>query len=334
MVKNDAILRLEKLLSEGKINESEFEELKKAILSDEPIAHEGSSEGLFTAEGVNLVKFKTSDSCDVKIMGREGNKIEIIEGKELFRIHKENGVAEIVSVERDDGTMGSAGILHFLENHFLKGERVSVVVPQEINVDISVVSGDIFVSDIQGDVSAKSISGDIRLENITGNANAVSMSGDITLSKFEGTLHTEAKSGDIKLSYSKLSGTLKTYSGDVSVKGGEISADITVYSGDISIQNVNIDKYLSVKSNFGDVNLKIDESDFRIQGETTFGEIYLNFKGTVYRAENEALFAMEKGSPASFKREKLFHGSKLVLGRGSIPVKAKTKKGDISINII
>jgi DUF4097 and DUF4098 domain-containing protein YvlB len=334
MVKNDAILRLEKLLSEGKISESEFEELKKAILADEPITEKGSSERLLMAEGVNLVKFKTSNSCDVKIVGREGNSIEIIEGKELFRIHRENGVAEIVSVERDDGTMSSAGILHFLENHFLKGKRVSVVVPQKINVEIGVVSGDIFVSGIQGNVSVKSISGDIRLENITGSANAVSISGDIALSKFDGSLHTEAKSGDIKLSYSKLSGTLKTYSGDVSVKGGEISADVTVYSGDISIQNVNINKYLSVKSNFGDVNLKIDKNDFRIEGETDLGEIYLNFKGNVYNVEDGELFAAEKDSPANFTREKLSHGSRVIFGSGSIPVKIKTKKGDISINII
>jgi DUF4097 and DUF4098 domain-containing protein YvlB len=87
---------------------------------------------------------------------------------------------------------------------------------------ISSVSGDVDVSSVAGDLTAKSVSGNVMVRNITGAVRATSVSGNVNVGEINGTATAKSTSGNVEVEILQLSGTqdmdFGSVSGNVRVK--------------------------------------------------------------------------------------------------------------------
>lgn len=112
--------------------------------------------------------------------------------------------------------------------------RFEVKVPRSIAYkfnSFSSVSGDVSITGVTGDLTAKTVSGDTTVNNINGTVNATSVSGDVRVGKVEGTVSAKSTSGDVEVEILSLEGSagsmeFSSVSGDVLVKlPGNLDAD-------------------------------------------------------------------------------------------------------------
>ena len=112
--------------------------------------------------------------------------------------------------------------------------RFEVKVPRSIAYkfnSFSSVSGDVSVTGVTGDLTARTVSGDTTVNNVNGSVNATSVSGDVHVGKVEGTVSAKSTSGDVEVEILSLEGSagsmeFSSVSGDVLVKlPGNLDAD-------------------------------------------------------------------------------------------------------------
>jgi hypothetical protein len=118
-----------------------------------------------------------------------------------------------------------------------------VQVPRSIKYQfekLSSASGDIRVSDVTGDLNAKSASGDVTVRNATGSINASSASGDVKVRDAVGIVNARSASGDVEVEIVRLEGSgnmeFKSASGDVTVQAPanlDANVDMSTFSGSI-----------------------------------------------------------------------------------------------------
>jgi lia operon protein LiaG len=144
-----------------------------------------------------------------------------------------------------------------LKGIFEKKPSVSIdfeiYTPSEVELEISSVSGDIFVDDIIGDVLVDVVSGDVEISEIGADVSIDIVSGDLILENIAGDLDIDAVSGDA----------------DVRSIGGDLHVDVT--SGDITGDDVIGD--LTVDGTSGDVTFREVHGDVHI--DVTSGDIYV-----------------------------------------------------------
>lgn len=96
----------------------------------------------------------------------------------------------------------------------------------------SSVSGDVSVTGVTGDLSAKTVSGETTVNNVSGSVNASSVSGDVHVGKVEGIVSAKSTSGDVEVEILSLEGAansmeFSSISGDVLVRlPGNLDADV------------------------------------------------------------------------------------------------------------
>lgn len=217
------------------------------------------------------------------------------------------------------------------------GSDLVVQVPRNSRVDVSVVSTDTEVGDIQGGLRVHTVSGDLTVDHVAQTADLTSVSGDVVLHHAAGRLSANTVSGDITLSDGRGSMKLHSVSGDITCHRVSGDFDVQTISGDISADEANY-KQVSGNSVSGDVTF-----DGRMQpgGSSDFdsvsGTIRLRFKGGV-----DARFDLDAGSgsirnnisndkPVS---SKYTHEETLrfIKGSGKGEVTASTRSGDIVIS--
>jgi DUF4097 and DUF4098 domain-containing protein YvlB len=173
-------------------------------------------------EDANRIKIKTK---------RSGNLVEITVDYDNHNIFKHRDMDAMVDFE--------------------------VKVPANCNLDISNVSGDILINNINAEVKTENVSGNIfvkrtkgvlNMDNVSGDVNVNDhqgklilqiVSGDAILTGIDGTIDTEGVSGDIKIENAK-SSRLKaeTVSGDLKFNG-EFTGNAVVTFDSVS-GNINL----------------------------------------------------------------------------------------------
>ncbi|MBS1788359.1 MAG: DUF4097 family beta strand repeat protein [Acidobacteria bacterium] len=116
--------------------------------------------------------------------------------------------------------------------------RFEVKVPRNISYkfnSFSSVSGNVNVTGVTGELTAKSVSGDTTVNNVNGTVNATSVSGEVHVGKVEGTVSAKSTSGDVEVEIISLEGAgsmeFASVSGDVSVKlPGNLDAEVKLSS--------------------------------------------------------------------------------------------------------
>ncbi|MCU0493435.1 MAG: DUF4097 domain-containing protein, partial [Chloroflexaceae bacterium] len=128
-----------------------------------------------------------------------------------------------------------------------------IQVPSGVQLDVSLVSGEVIANDINANGRVGTVSGDIRVDNAQGNLTFDSTSGQVSLSNLQGELTVNTISGDIDL-----------------VQGAVQKVTVTTTSGGVDLDGVR--GPVEVESVSGDVQLQ-DASNAQLDIETTSGEV-------------------------------------------------------------
>lgn len=205
-------------------------------------------------ENIRYLKIK-GDFCEVSVEVSDTESLsysaimeQLKSGSGLrVRNQEKDGVLK-VWVEKPLATIGNvAGKLRFTvpPNTRIKVESetgdiyIDGVAGEKVKVRTN--SGDIFLSKLNTEISAKSVSGDIEINGQIGEAKVKSASGDVQIRKLKGDLKAITTSGDINLN--ELKGRLRLEAGSGEIKGSGIlvtgHSNVETYSGNVKFRMNN-----------------------------------------------------------------------------------------------
>lgn len=139
-----------------------------------------------------------------------------------------------------------------------------IVAPNGIALDIDDGSGDLMISEWEGDVEIDDGSGELELTNIVGDIYIDDGSGDIMVTDGAGEIDLEDGSGDIDISQ---------WQGPVFVDDGSGDIEISQVAGNVSVEDGS--GGMSIEDIDGDVRIEEDGSGgidvYRVTGDLTIG---------------------------------------------------------------
>lgn len=159
-------------------------------------------------------------------------------------------------------------------------------------IDVETTSGDIHITElngetkiestsgyqtlgtITGDTQLKTTSGDIRVTEIAGTANVECSSGNVTADSLSGSTQVSTSSGDVDIHYLEGDLQLSTTAGYANVLEGSGERTVSTSSGDITIKGT--DGNFQVNTLSGNVLISLQNASGNIK--TTSGEIFLELE--------------------------------------------------------
>jgi DUF4097 and DUF4098 domain-containing protein YvlB len=234
-------------------------------------------------------------SGDIHVEGTSGGKITI---EAVKRVHGSGNAHLLDEVEIDISHMGDRVRIETRyphqrnrrgdHNHDHGGGGVSVEyrvkVPASTEVEVDSVSGNVFVTGIEGETSVESVSGDVQVADTPSLVQATSVSGDVDVerARSEDDLEIASVSGDVRLD------DVQAEELDVSSVSGDIRMDaVACEEGEFDSVSGNIHytgriakggRY-EFKSHSGDVIITIgDDIGFELEASTFSGEIQSAFE--------------------------------------------------------
>lgn len=156
---------------------------------------------------------------------------------------------------------------------------VYVIVPEDLNVNVTDGSGFAEVGNISGDVVIDDGSGDLKLENLIGEVKITDGSGDMSITDLNNLKSIDDGSGSINIKNS--GGMLKVIDGSGDLEVSQYKGDITIDdgSGDMDISEVN--GSVEVKDGSGDITINGVEQNVNIIDDGS-GDLHINqVKGSV-----------------------------------------------------
>lgn len=179
----------------------------------------------------------TNISGDIVVTGYDGNVI-VVNGQKTGRDR------EIVQID-DQSTANSIDVrVKYPENCNCDASvKFEVKVPRSIRYrfdSVSTVSGSVAVSDVTGDLRARSVSGEVTVKSVNGKTNASSVSGRVIVDEAAGSVSAKSTSGEVRVVITRLQGTeameFASVSGSVNVKlpaSLDATVEMSVLSGDL-----------------------------------------------------------------------------------------------------
>jgi len=149
--------------------------------------------------------------------------------------------------------------------------RLVVRVPSQFGVYIETAKGGIVISDLGGDVEARTEWGGVTLDSVKGDVMAETGAGGITMNNVDGSM--ELKTGRGGITFNTVNGDVKaeTGAGGITVNKGEGSMEVKTGAGGITFNTVNGDVNaetgaggITVNSGAGSVEVKADRGDIAI----------------------------------------------------------------------
>jgi hypothetical protein len=130
--------------------------------------------------------------------------------------------------------------------------ELEVSLPSDILAEAGVVSGDLLVEGVRGDLTLRSVSGSIAAEETEGQLSVNTTSGDVDLEDHRGGLTVETVSGDVRADGALDSPRVESVSGDVELEGVSGSVDLRSISGELSARG-DEEASITIESTSGDV---------------------------------------------------------------------------------
>jgi len=183
---------------------------------------------------------------------------------------------------------------------------LDIMVPEQYDLEIETMGGDIRISNVEGEFSGKTMGGELELDGLKGEVNLTTMGGEITLtnSELDGKLKTMG--GDIRFENVKGNVDASTMGGEIhyrnvtigsgkeevkiSTMGGEIFVDKAVHGanvhtmgGDIYIRKA--EKYVKATTMGGEID--IDELDGWVKASTMGGDVTVKMVGDPDEGERD-----------------------------------------------
>ena len=179
-----------------------------------------------------------------------------------------------VNIER--GSLKSEhGSISFLPQPGLSlsdNNKYEIRIPKEINIRLDLYGGDLNISNISGDIYVTKLSGHIRMKDIIGTSNISTGEGSLELINISGNCSGKVLEGNIEVQKSDGDFTLNTGSGNISINNSKGNVDLKTYVGDCTLQNLN-GKIINTSTKGGNIYIKsitADSSYFK----TLAGDIY------------------------------------------------------------
>lgn len=175
-----------------------------------------------------------------------------------------------------------------------------IALPPGAAAEARLVSGDIEVSDVAGDLALTTVSGGLATDDTRGSMTLSTTSGDLEVRDHSGPVSAESVSGDVRLEGDLTSPAVKTVSGEARVDGAGGRAELTSISGGLSVAGAGLEA-LTVESTSGDIEARVglaggstsrisnisgdvrvrleEPVDLRLEATTSSGEIDSEFDG-------------------------------------------------------
>ena len=219
-------------------------------------------------------------SGDITVGGGSGREVilEIVK-----RASRRNNRTSLSAVEIDIDARSSRIEVRTRYPRNTRRTRISVsydvTVPRDTRVFLRSVSGDIVLSNIDGEARIETVSGEVVVRRVTQLVRAKSVSGGVTLADIatDDQLEAATVSGDLEAH--DISGRrlrLNTVSGDIDLRGVAFSrTDIDTVSGDIEFEgDLAVDGRYSFNAHSGDVRLILsDEVGFELEASSFSGSV-------------------------------------------------------------
>jgi DUF4097 and DUF4098 domain-containing protein YvlB len=152
------------------------------------------------------------------------------------------------------------------------GPTVDIIVytPSKSNAAISSGTGDVMVTDIDGNVEARVGNGSLTNRNGSGSTRLSSAAGDVTVNEFSGTVFANLISGNIYLNSVAGETRLRVTAGDALLDGlsGDVLAQIM--SGNITFRANSVHRVVDLEATVGDIRAII----------ATAAGLHLNLEGS------------------------------------------------------
>lgn len=182
----------------------------------------------------------------VEVKGELGDKVE-----ELILERNGDKVLVKVKVPRNNSNNISSDLV--------------IRVPEASSIDVSTVSADITIEDVEGEQSLHTVSGDVATQSFGSDVSAQSVSGDVDVTGNGEDAETQAN----------------TVSGDVTVTNLSGSVAAEVVSGDIQVSDGSFER-VSLNSVNGELDFQAAlRSAGRLTAESVNGEVDIQFEGSV-----------------------------------------------------
>jgi hypothetical protein len=231
-----------------------------------------------------------------------------------------------------------------------------LTVPKNTRIAFATASGDLEISELSDEISARSASGDVSVENSSGGINVSTASGDLAFQDISGEIKINTASGDIEIrSFSgdasintasgrirgrDVDGTLSAHSasGDVSISDSRGVFAINSASGDLDMTDIAIEGESTFSSASGDVIIELaDSAVYDLTLTSASGRAILNYGGAPLTASFEFTARAGRGrivAPFRFDREEqffqggqLYERKTLVQGRNNPKITIATASG-------
>lgn len=212
----------------------------------------------FAAEKVVV----TGVADHVELVGWNRDEVEVQVVKHAFGW---NGAAAEDALDQLDVAMSRRGDTLVIEVRRPLGTVIGrapyadlrLALPAEVSAEAHVVSGDIAVEAVRGDLTLVTVSGNVTVEDTRGAIAVSTTSGDLEVRDHAGALSAESVSGDVRLEGDLASPEVRTVSGDARLDGASGSVVMSTISGDLSVAGASLTG-LSVESTSGDVEARVD----------------------------------------------------------------------------
>lgn len=210
-------------------------------------------------------------------------------------------------------------------------------VPKKSSVDISVVSTETRVNDVQGGVEVSGVSGDVTVRNARNRLDVTTVSGEVEVRDAKGRIELKSVSGDID-AYD-LDGDIEMHSvsGNVLARNAGDELDLESVSGDIELSRSSY-KLLTGHTISGDADVAGEMIEGgRLEFDSVSGSVRVRFDKDV-----DARFDLETGSgtirnrvtsdrpvKSKYVRDETL---RFVKGEGKGEVNITTRSGDIVLS--
>jgi len=269
----------------------------RTISERRPADSQGSIEIVNVAGSVTVEGW---DKPEVEVTGTAGDQVDRVD------VTGSGDMTSIHVVERGGMNIGGDGSANLI-----------IRVPAKSRVSATVVSANLKVTGLQGDLKLQSVSGDLSGE----------AGGDVRASTVSGSIRLTARAARMT--------EIKTISGDVTLNGGGGELEATTVSGDMHLQLATLTR-VRLKSISGDLSASLALSpDGQLDGESVSGTVTLDFAGAPGADFDLQSLSGDIENCFGPKAVEPRHGvgSRLTFknGDGSAHVRVSTKSGDVKV---
>jgi hypothetical protein len=205
------------------------------------------------AEAWNEVNEQTQEAEEIKLKLERGSRVVIESQNGDITVTGADG--DMLEARADDGgekiSLGYriSGTTIFINRHMVKGghrrgeTNINVKLPRFAALQLSLLSGNASVQNVEGEVKANVVSGDLTVQCAKGPLRVNSVSGSVEINGAGGDVYAEAVSGDV-LFKGEIRPTgvynLKSMNGEVEMmipaKSVGFTATLTTFNGEIETE--------------------------------------------------------------------------------------------------